>query len=278
MENQKETIKEEMDWSESHGAIQNEQGEWEMVLIDKLPKCKKCNDTGSYKIPVSSPIMAPYGLDDTTSVPCECKLRKLPKPHFSYSQLSALEWSVNRYIESYIYCKHQDSPELRLGKELATALEFRERKAPDYIEALKPKMPGYQFREYKVSAKLDRTPLIGILDGWDDIKWHIGEYKTGKKANLSKWKDQMVFYHLLFWQKYKKLPNKTNLYWAITKYNDDGQLIFTGEVQEFEINIIMKDVINIIPRITNAIDKIQRLVKEEEMKFGILPCFKKNIE
>ena len=43
----------------------------------KCPKCKKCNDTGSYRIPVSSPIMAPYGLDNTTSVPCECKLRKL---------------------------------------------------------------------------------------------------------------------------------------------------------------------------------------------------------
>lgn len=44
-------------------------------VIKKLPKeltCEKCNGTGSYKIPVSSPIMAPYGKNDTTQVPCEC--------------------------------------------------------------------------------------------------------------------------------------------------------------------------------------------------------------
>lgn len=40
-----------------------------------MEKCKKCDGKGFYIIPVSSPIMAPYGKDDTTTVPCECKLR-----------------------------------------------------------------------------------------------------------------------------------------------------------------------------------------------------------
>ena len=42
------------------------------LKVDKV--CKKCGGTGHYKIPVSSPIMAPYGLDDTTTVACECRL------------------------------------------------------------------------------------------------------------------------------------------------------------------------------------------------------------
>jgi hypothetical protein len=40
-----------------------------------MKQCPKCKGTGSYRIPVSSPFMAPYGLDDTTEVPCECKIR-----------------------------------------------------------------------------------------------------------------------------------------------------------------------------------------------------------
>lgn len=55
---------------------QNTKEEAEKYIIENLV-CRKCKGTGSYKIPVSSPIMAPYGKDDTTSVPCECKIRKL---------------------------------------------------------------------------------------------------------------------------------------------------------------------------------------------------------
>jgi hypothetical protein len=41
---------------------------------EKQEVCNKCNGEGSYRVPVSSPIMAPYGKDDTTSVPCDCKI------------------------------------------------------------------------------------------------------------------------------------------------------------------------------------------------------------
>ncbi len=54
---------------------QNLKEEAEKYIIENIV-CKKCKGTGSYKIPVSSPIMAPYGKDDTTSVPCECKIAK----------------------------------------------------------------------------------------------------------------------------------------------------------------------------------------------------------
>ena len=41
----------------------------------EIKKCKTCKGKGSYKIAVSSSIMAPYGKDNTTSVPCECKIK-----------------------------------------------------------------------------------------------------------------------------------------------------------------------------------------------------------
>lgn len=60
-----------------------EQARYLSEAVDQMLKrlkvnsvCNKCGGTGSYKIPVSSPIMAPYVKNNTTSVPCECKIRK----------------------------------------------------------------------------------------------------------------------------------------------------------------------------------------------------------
>ena len=195
-----------------------------------------------------------------------------PKPYLSYSQLSTLEFSEEKYIQSYIWNNRSaDNDFLKLGKKLAVALENRELEDEDWIESIKKQMPDYPKREYKINANLQEIPLFGIFDGYDPIKRRLGEYKTGLKPNLKGWTNQMLFYSLLIWLKEEYLPTEIKVFWAKTKWSDDGQLIFSGEIKEYDIEIEMKDVIKFVPRIARAWFRIKKLCEIERQKFGKLP-------
>ena len=195
-----------------------------------------------------------------------------PRPYLSFSQLNTFEWSPEKYKQIYIYNQFQSSPQLELGKRLAIALEHREKDEAKWIKKIVNQMPDYPLREYKIDAEINDILITGILDGFDDRKSRIGEYKTGKKSNFAGWNTQMAFYALLFWlNNGNKLPREIKLYWAATKFNINGQLIFTGKVEEFNIEIKIKDILAITQRIVKAYKGIKELCQQEEYMFGPLP-------
>jgi hypothetical protein len=199
-------------------------------------------------------------------------MKNTPKPYLSYSQLSTLEHSEKNYIQSYIWGhRSEENDFLKLGKKLAVALEHRESIDEEWIEVIKKQMPDYPKREYTIETQLSNIPIMGVLDGFNPKGNIIGEYKTGLKQNIAGWTDQMIFYSLLIWLKKRSLPKKIELFWAKTKWNDEEQLIFVGEVKKFDIKIDIKDILRFIPRITKAWKKIQELVENERLQYGQLP-------
>ena len=195
-----------------------------------------------------------------------------PKPYLSYSQLSCLEWSEKKYIDSYIFQKEREDNEFfRVGKELHKALEERGKEYKPPIREIVEQIPTYPDREYKIEEKLNDIPLFGIFDGFDKKSLRLADYKTGLRANVKGWTDQMLFYSLMVFLKYNKRPPQIKIFYVKTKWNDDGQLILTDRVGEYEIKIEMKDVIMFSCRITKAWERIQELVKEQRNMFGTLP-------
>lgn len=195
-----------------------------------------------------------------------------PRPYFSFSQMNTFLWSPERYKQVYIYGKFQSSPQLELGKRLALALEHREKDEAKWIKNIVNQMPDYPSREHKMKGEVNDIPLVGILDGFDDREGRIGEYKTGKKPNIAGWTSQMAFYSLLFWlDNNNTLPREIKVYWAATKFNVNEQLVFTGKVKEFNIEIKIKDILAMTQRIIKTYNEIKELCKQEEYMFGPLP-------
>ncbi len=199
-----------------------------------------------------------------------------PRPYLSYSQLSCLEWSEKKYIDSYIFQKEREDNEFfRVGKELHKALEERNKKYKSPIKEIIEQIPMYPDREYKIEAKLNDIPLYGIFDGFDKKSLCLADYKTGLRANVKGWTDQMLFYSLMIFLEYNKLPSQIKIFYVKTKWNDDDQLILTDRVQEYEIKVKLKDVIMFSTRVNKAWKRIKELVLEQRQMFGSLPFEKK---
>jgi hypothetical protein len=199
-------------------------------------------------------------------------MKKTPKPYLSYSQYSTLNWSEDRYIEQYIHKQGgEDNDFLRLGKKIHKVLE--KRKGKEFKE-IRKQIPVYSQREVEIKSKVGDVPLLGIIDGMEENPLIIADYKTGQKPSVSSWQNQMLFYNLMLFQKYKEIAKENKIYWIKTAFNDYEQLIATGEVREFDINIKLKDVIAFSPKVISAWERIKDLVSRERQMFGELPIDK----
>ena len=186
--------------------------------------------------------------------------------YLSFSQLNLWERNPDQYYRQYILGEDgQDNKYLKLGRQMATALEFGFDAWHDkMIEMMLVFMPSYPKKEFKITAKLDGIKLLGVLDGFNPRKLIIGEYKTSKNNFTQKMVDtstQITFYSLLVWLKYKKLPNKIFLHWARTIENSHGELGLTGDFQTFETKRTLKDIIMLSRRIKRAWNCISNLKK-----------------
>ena len=193
------------------------------------------------------------------------------RPRFSYSQMSAFKYSQARFIRNYYYGEEQSSVYMDLGKQLGTALQFRNKATLPVIINIRERIPEAKVYEKELKVTFNGIPCVGYLDGWDGKKFEILEFKTGKTASEKSWTDQMKFYGLLIWQKYKRLPSKITLYWARTEFNDNDQLVLTGEVRKYDIKVTMNDVIQFSSELVKTYNEIQKLVELEYSKYGILP-------
>ena len=197
-----------------------------------------------------------------------------PRPYFSYSQMSSYKWSKQRFLETYYYGKRQESVYLDMGKKLGEALQFRKVKRSKVIEKIKAQIPPSDIYEKELKVNFKKIPLLGFADGWDK-DCELVEYKTGKKPSESSWRNQMKFYSLMIYLLTKKLPKKITLYWCRTKFNENEQLILTGDVKKHDIKIELGDIIVFSAEITKVWGEIKDLCELEYNQFGILP---KNIK
>lgn len=194
-----------------------------------------------------------------------------PRDYFSYSQFSAFKYSKERFLETYYYGKRQDSCFLDLGKRLGTALQFRQKREIKEIRDIRKQIPPAVIYEYEVKATLKNIPLLCYFDGFFPAEYAIHEYKTGTKPSEASWRNQMLFYSVALFLNNKKLPNKITLYWCPTKFNENEQLILTGEVKEYNIKIDIKEVIIFSGEMVKVWEGIKQLCEHEYQKFGILP-------
>lgn len=197
-------------------------------------------------------------------------IKETPKSYLSYSQISCLDYSEQKYIQSYIYGQAKEENDfLSLGKEVHKELELRNKdsKLIDIINQI----PEYQNKELKIKAQLEDIPLFGIIDGLNENPLILVDYKTGLKKNIIGWRNQLIFYNLMFWQSRKEIAKENIIYFIKTKKNENDQLILDGSVEKFDIKIDMQDVISFVPKVMDSWKRIKRLVERERYMFGELP-------
>lgn len=190
-----------------------------------------------------------------------------PRPYLSWSQIQLFERSPELYARKYIFEDEEAPTEaMRLGKRLAQALELQHATGNETIDNLRAFFPTYPQREFKIEATLEglEVPLFGILDGFDEERLRIGEYKSGllwdqKMVDES---GQLKMYALMVCLKYERLPSEVTLHWARTRYNEEGLLELAGEIKSFQTEVTHQDLIIFSTRVREVWAGIRALFKE----------------
>lgn len=172
----------------------------------------------------------------------------LPKPHFSYSQLSLWLKNKQQYRERYyLDAPAFESKETLFGKRIARMFETGEK---DPVLDL---VPRYSTMEHRLQLKIGGVPFLGYLDSFNPVKKAIIEVKTGKEpwdaVRVHKHL-QLVIYSLLVKTAYGKVDPVVKLVWIETRYKqekqklgnremegDSNELEFTGRIEIFERKI-----------------------------------------
>jgi hypothetical protein len=205
----------------------------------------------------------------------------LPHGYLSYSALILWEQDKNKYYQRYF----ENLPSfknkyIRVGKKLTTYLESGDYLDDEYdplIELVGISFPDYPRHDFEIKAKLEGIPLMGKLDAFNRNFLEIGEYKSGKKwtQRMADKSDQLTFYALLVWLKYKKLPNKISLHWAKTIEDEAEKMVemtdsemtltLTGDTKTFITKRDLHDIIPLVKRIKKAVSEIADLTRFNEI-------------
>jgi hypothetical protein len=170
----------------------------------------------------------------------------LPKKYLSYSAFSLWQKDKGAFRRKYYLGEPSfETWETIFGKTIAERLE-----KGDKIDGVE-QVP---IAEYRI--ELDLVPglrLLGYLDGFDDEKLKITEFKTGHlspdgKAPWDKLKvrrhKQLVFYAMLVLLKFGKFNPWVTLQWLETKFKNKS-VVFDGhelvsESKELELTGLVK--------------------------------------
>ena len=189
---------------------------------------------------------------------------KLPRGYISSNQMNIFKRSKARYISIYVDGEEDNfkNDHMELGEEFAKA-RAGEKSDREDIEMMKELLPTYPKREIEFNENLGKIPLKGILDGFDPRKKIIGEDKTGKKwtQGMVNKHDQLLFYALCVWLKYKKVP-KVWLHWVQTERDENGELILSGHFENFERKVTLADILLFSAKVRKVAKEISNLVKE----------------
>jgi len=188
-----------------------------------------------------------------------------PRPYLSYSQL--VLWERDKELYRRVYFDGIKQPEnqyLKVGKDLATRLETGIETDNKMIEYLALFMPKYPKIEFEIMVNWEEIPVLGKLDGFDIRHRIIGEFKTGKNWSQSRVdkSDQLTFYAMLVWLKYKKLPLGIRLHWAKTEIDENGRLQINGDIKTFKTIRTLSDIILLRGRIVECWKSIQEMCRK----------------
>lgn len=180
---------------------------------------------------------------------------KTPRNYLSYSQLMLWERSPELYCKVYLDgIKQPENQYIKVGKALAERLETGIETDNELIEYLALFLPKYPKVEFEIMADWEGIPLMGKLDCFEPNGRIIGEIKTGKcwTKNMVDKSDQLTFYSLLVWLKYKRVPSEIRLHWAKTEIDENGRLRLTGDITTFTTIRTLSDIILLRGRIKSA--------------------------
>lgn len=182
--------------------------------------------------------------------------------YISYSQLKLFETYPEEYYRRYILGeKWEGNKYTDFGKKLAESLEFDRPTDDTGIEHIKLFLPKFVEREFKIEANCMGIPILAKLDGFDPKKLEIDEIKTGKNWSLKRvdQDDQLTFYSLACYLKYKRQPSIIRLHWARTIEDEDGNIKATGELKTFITKRDMVQQMSLANRIKKAWKEIKKL-------------------
>ncbi len=193
-----------------------------------------------------------------------------PKPYLSWSQYNLFRNSQMRYVSTYIYGERFQNEEMDKGRELAEILEKDEKVDDSDIESVRIMLPTLKEREYEIETSLGDVPLYGKFDGFDEKNLVLDEIKSGKNGWDQRKVDnceQITFYSLMIYQKFKKLPKKIRLHYAPTE-RVAGTIRFTGEVESFVTERSLNDVLGLLVPIKRTWEGIQKVSLKEYKSLG----------
>lgn len=172
-----------------------------------------------------------------------------------------VERSPKLYVKKYFEGEDFTNAGMILGKQLAEALEDDIESDIPIIEQARIFLVAYPKKEYELKVKVDGLVLLGKPDTYDPWAKRFREYKSGKTPWTQKKVDncdQITFYAMLTYFKYKKLPKEMHLDWINTDEESKGY----GQIKTFETTRTVADILKMFSRAKKAWQVILELSEE----------------
>lgn len=182
--------------------------------------------------------------------------------YISFSQLKLWETDPDEYYRRYVLGeKWEGNKYTEFGSKLAQALESNKPCDDMGLEHIRLFIPNFVAREFKIEAEILGVPILAKLDGFDPKKFEIDEVKTGKAWSQRRVDedDQLTFYSLACFQKYRKQPSIIRLHWAKTIEDEEGNVKATGELKTFITGRAIPQQLELANRIKAAWKEITKL-------------------
>ena len=189
----------------------------------------------------------------------------LPRDYLSYSQMNSWKWSQEKYKEIYFEGKpYPTNPAMIFGKDFSEIMDDKKKTDDIIVQGVVNLMPRYDVSEKEIKVDIEGIKLLGYLDSYCSKTHNLYEYKTGKNPwtqNKVDEADQLTFYSMLIYLKYKIIPENISLIWAETEI--EGDIVqFTGNVKRFETSRELSDVLNMLARVKKVAREISEAYRE----------------
>jgi hypothetical protein len=195
-----------------------------------------------------------------------------PRGYLSYTQIDLWWRSPQTYIKNYMLGEEHiiNNAYMDTGKAFASAMETGEATGEELTDLVASLLPRYDTPEKELVAPL-ATPqgtfmLLGKLDTFNGLTVAFREYKTGTvkwTQNRANKHSQLLHYAALIWLTYKRLPASVHLDWSETLKDDNGQAIFTGRIESFEVKMTMTMILEYLSRATKAAVQIDAAYRKQ---------------
>lgn len=179
----------------------------------------------------------------------------------SWSAISSFEYDPEQWYRKYVLGQEDPATkEMLFGSKIGNALATD----PNFM----PHIKRYPVFEYELRFKFGAIPMIGFIDGFDELILDLGEYKTGKKEWTQKRADehgQFDCYLLGLWVTKKIPPDRVtlNLHWMPTQDNGDFSISFVDPklCHTFKTKRSMRQVLNFGMRINRIYKEMDEYCK-----------------